>query len=136
MYLFLYAIVCHPLAYESFYFQLRFQNNQDYLGRIWFVVTHVGEIVKSKQIVNSDNEQRRFYNKCEISSWALMVTVNKQYFQYLNILYYWTNSRQTKPDPNISRKVLLRWRKTRNRRKTRTPKKTCHHALSYISSML
>lgn len=25
------------------------------------------------------------------SGWALMVTVNKQYFQYLNILYYWTN---------------------------------------------
>lgn len=38
------------------------------------------------------------------SGWALMVTVNKQYFQYLNILYYWTNSRQTKPDPNISKK--------------------------------
>lgn len=30
------------------------------------------------------------------SGWALMVTVNKQYFQYLNILYYWTNSRQIK----------------------------------------
>lgn len=38
------------------------------------------------------------------SGWALMVTVNKQHFQYLNILYYWTNSRQTKPDPNISKK--------------------------------
>lgn len=38
------------------------------------------------------------------SGWALMVTVNKQYFQYVNILYYWTNSRQTEPDPNISKK--------------------------------
>lgn len=60
MFLFLYVIVCHPLAFESFYFQLRFQNNQEYLGRNWFVLTYIGEIVKSKQIVNSDNEQRSF----------------------------------------------------------------------------
>lgn len=67
MYMFLYAIVCHPLTFESFYFQRRFQNIQDYLGRIWFEQLS-RKIVKSKQIVNSDNEQRSFYNKCKISS--------------------------------------------------------------------
>lgn len=33
-----------------------------------------------------------------------MVTVIMHYFQCLNILYYWTNSRQTKPGPNNSKK--------------------------------
>lgn len=43
-YLFLFATVRRPLTFETFYFQLLFQNNQDYFDRIWFVATYVEKI--------------------------------------------------------------------------------------------
>lgn len=40
LYLVLFAIMRRLLTFKRFYFQLLFQNNQDFLDRIWFVATY------------------------------------------------------------------------------------------------